>query len=81
MLSTIRPYPTVGLSIEELKSSDRRTVLVSWPSGRETWYSEQAVCNVRYLFAYSKTLLGSKILQIFKNTHYEGEEKIMLHYF
>ena len=44
-------------SIEELKSSDQRTVLESWPSGIETLHSEQVVCNVRYLFAYSKTFL------------------------
>ena len=56
-------------SIEELKSSDQWTVLESWASEIETLHSEQAVCNVRYLFPYSKTFL-----------QYRGEEKIMLFY-
>ena len=46
-----------------------------------TLHSEQAVCNVKYLFAYSKTFLLGKILQIFKNKHYKGEQNIMFHYF
>ena len=71
----------VPITIEELKSSDQRTVLESWSSGIETLHSEQAVCSVRYLVAYSKTLLLGKILKIFENKHDKGEEKIMLHYF
>ena len=73
--------PTGYRSIEKLKSSDQRTVLESWPSEIETLNSEQAVCNVRYLFAYSKTFLLGNILQIFKNKHYTGEENIMLQNF
>ena len=46
-----------------------------------TLHSEQAVCSVKYLFAYRKTFLLGKILQIFKNKHYKGEQNIMFHYF
>ena len=64
-----------------LKVHTNRQCLGARPLATDICILNQVVCSVRYLVAYSKTLLLGKILQIFKNKHYKGEEKIMLHYF